>query len=78
MSLDPRQVELAVLHEVIDLHPEHLTPAGLVLKMSGERDEEKEIREAIRELEGSGLLRSDDGVIAPTDAALRAHALFTL
>lgn len=78
MALDPRQVELAVLNEIIDLHPDHLTPSELVLKMSGKRDEEAELREAIRELEGSGLIRYSEDAVTPTTAALRAHALLTL
>lgn len=78
MALDPKQVELAVLHEVIELHPDHLTPTELILRMSGERDEDEELRHAIRELKGSGLLRYVGGVVAPTHAALRAHALLTL
>lgn len=78
MALDPRQVELAVLHEVIELHPDHLTPSELVRRMSGERDEEAELRDAIRELKGSGLVQYSDDALAPTPAALRAHALLTI
>jgi hypothetical protein len=37
MALDPKQVEVAVLLEVVELHPDHLTPDELVLRMSGER-----------------------------------------
>jgi hypothetical protein len=78
MALDPKQVELAVLLEVVELHPDHLTPAELVLRMSEGRDEEEELRGAIRELEGSGLLRCTENAIAPTAAAIRAAALLTL
>lgn len=76
VALDQKQVERAVLEEVIDLHPDHLTPSELVLKMSGERDEDEELRDAIRDLEGSGLVRRIGGVVAPTHAALRAATLF--
>jgi hypothetical protein len=78
MALNPKQVELAVLLEVTELHPNHLTPAELVLRLSGERDEEKQLEDAIRELKSSGLLRCIGGAVAPTDAALRAAALLTL
>jgi hypothetical protein len=78
MALDPKQVELAVLLEVIEVDPDHLTPAELVLRLSGERDKGEELRNAIRELKGSGLLRCVGDTIAPTDAALHAAALLTL
>lgn len=67
--------EHAVLEVVIDLHPDHLTPAELVLKMSGERGEDDEIGRAICELKGSGLLRYIDDVVAPTHAALHFASL---
>jgi hypothetical protein len=78
MALDPRQVEAAVLNEVIELHPDHLTPSELVSKLSGERDEEVELRDAIRELKNSGLVQYSGDAVAPTPAALHAHALLTL
>ena len=78
MALDPKQVELAVLLEVVELDPDHLTPDELVLRLSGQRDEEEELRNAIRGLEGSGLLRDIGDAVAPTDAALHAAALLTL
>ena len=78
MALDPRQVEAAVLNEIIDLHPNHLTPSALVLKMTGRRDEEAELKDAIRELKASGLVQYSDDTVAPTPAALHAHALLTL
>lgn len=78
MALDPKQVELAVLLVVTELHPDHLTPAELVLRMSGERDEEEELRDAIRGLRSSGLLWCIGDAVAPTDAALHATALLTL
>lgn len=78
MGLDPKQVELVVLLEVVELHPDHLPPDALILKLSGKRDEANELRDAIRGLEGSGLLRNSGNAVAPTDAALRAAALLTL
>lgn len=79
MALDPRQVELAVLNQVIDFHPKHLESVELVRLMSGVRGEEREIERALFGLEGAGLLcREDDGRVTPTRAALHAQALFTL
>lgn len=77
MALNPRQVELAVLLEVIDL-PNHLTPAELILRLSGERNEEKQLEEAIRGLKTSDLLRCIGNTVAPTDAAVRAAELLML
>jgi hypothetical protein len=78
MALDPRQVEVAVLNEIIDLHPDHLTPSALVQKMTGGRDEEAELRDAIRELKSSDLVQCSGDALVPTPAALHAHALLTL
>jgi hypothetical protein len=72
-----KQIERAVLEMVIDLHPDHLTPPELVLKVAGARDpsEGETILHAIRDLRGSGLLRYIGEVVAPTHAALRVAAL---
>ena len=77
MSFDQQQVERAVLEVVIELHPDHLTPSELVLKVAGERDESEEIRHAIHDLKGCGLFRFTGEVVEPTHAALRAFALLT-
>ncbi len=77
MSFDQQQVERGVLEVVIELHPDHLTLSELVLKMAGERDESEEIRHAIRDLKGCGLLRFTGEVVEPTHAALCAFALLT-
>jgi hypothetical protein len=74
---EQKQIERAVLEEVLELHPDHLTPTELVLKMSAgpDRSEGEAIEHAIRDLSGSGLLRYVGEVIAPTYAALRVAAL---
>src|SRR4029077_19865953 len=77
LPLDQRQVELAVLVEVIELHPDHLTPAELVLKISGERDESEDLVNSIRELIDCGLFRSVGDVLAPTQAALLPTPMLT-
>jgi len=78
MSLDQKQVERVVLDVVLELHPDHLSSAELVLKIAEGRDEAKEITDAIHNLKGSGLLRYVGDAVAPTDAALHANALLTL
>jgi len=71
------QVERAVLEEVVGLHPDHLSAAELVRKMTIGDDwtERERIEAAVRELRGAGLLRSVGDVLAPTYAALRFAAL---
>jgi len=73
------QIERAVLEEVVSLHPDHLSLAELVRKMTiGDRWSEKErIEAAVRELRGAGLLRQVGDVVAPTHAALRFAALLS-
>lgn len=78
MVLDPRQFEFVALIEIVELHPSHLTPDELISRLSGRRDEKKELTAAIRKLKGSGLLRYSGDAVAPTHAALHAAELFTL
>jgi hypothetical protein len=78
MALNPRQVELVVLLEVVELRPKHLTPGELVLRLSGKRDEGKQLEEAIRGLKNSDLLRCTEDAVAPTDAGVRTAELLTL
>jgi hypothetical protein len=77
---DPALVERAVLEEVIDLHPERLTVAELLLRIAGDPEdglETETIAHAIRDLRRSGLIRyrNRDQLVEPTHAALRAAAL---
>lgn len=55
----------AVLEFVLEIHPEHLTPEELVLKMASDPDrpEEEQVRLAIRDLKRSGLFRPGEGVV---------------
>ncbi len=79
MSVDDedKRIESAVLGEVLALHPTHLTVSELVQKMSGEGgpSEEEQIRRAVRELRGAGLLREAGDAVVPTYAAIRVGAL---
>ncbi len=78
MALDPRQVELAVLLHVVELHPSHQTRSELVDEMSGGRDEGEQLRYAINALREFDLLQEDRGFIEATQAALHAVAILTL
>lgn len=72
-------LEQVVLEMVIDLHPDHLTVIELISKVAADRNlpETEDLKFAIRDLRGSGLLRyrDDDQVVEPTYAALRCAAL---
>lgn len=74
---DIRQLERAVLEVVLELHPDHLTIPELVLKVAADRDQEEgeDVRLAIRDLRGSGLLRYVGELVVPTHAALRAFEI---
>ena len=76
-SVEPELVERVVLEEILDLHPEHLTIPELVLRIviDSDRSEEEEVRHAVRDLMGSGVLRCVGDLVAPTHAALRAAVL---
>jgi hypothetical protein len=79
----PEHVEHAVLMAVIDLLPVRMTVAELCLWIAANPEDDREvdtIRDAIRDLKRSGLLRcrNDDQVVEPTQAAVRAFALLTL
>jgi hypothetical protein len=66
-------IEHAVLMTILGLHPEHLTPSELILKVAGEQDpsEPEAILQAIRDLRGFSLLRYTGDVVEPTHAAVR-------
>ena len=74
-------LERTILTEVIELHPELLTIAELILWIARRPEDERkkeEIRNAIRDLRRSGLVRyRDDEVVEPTYAAVRAFELLT-
>lgn len=78
MAADQEQIERVILEIVTELHPEHLTPAELIQQVAEERDERKEVAEAIRDLKGVKLLADVDSAVVPTAAAIRAVALLTL
>jgi hypothetical protein len=70
-------LEHGVLTLILTLHPEHLTTDELVLKVAGDQEPppDESIRQAIRSLKGSGLLRRVEDVVQPTHAAVRMDEL---
>ncbi len=79
----PEALERAVLEEVIELLPVRMTVDELCSWIAANPEDHREvdtIREAIRDLKRSGLLRyrNDDQVVEPTQAAVQAFALLTL
>jgi hypothetical protein len=74
---EDRLLEHGVLATILSMHPEHLTTAELVLKIAGDQEPsgEESIRQAIRNLKGSGLLRRVGDVVQPTHAAIRMDEL---
>lgn len=78
MPPDQEKIERAILEIVTELHPDHLTPSELVQQVAGERDERRQVTEAIRDLKDVGVLDDIDTAVAPTDATVRVVALLTL
>jgi len=74
-------VEAAVLEIAVELHPEHLSTDGLLLKIVSDPDDAREIEtaaQAIRGLREFGLFASrEDEIVRPTPAGVRAVALLT-
>lgn len=75
-------LERTTLMEVIELHPERLTIDELIIRTATDPDDFKKadpIRQAIRDLRRSGLVRyrNDDELVEPTHAALAAYELLT-
>ncbi len=75
---EDRLLEHGVLAMILTLHPQHLTTDELVLKVAGDQEPppDESIRQAIRSLKGSGLLRRVGDVVQPTHAAVRMDELF--
>jgi hypothetical protein len=75
----PEVVERVMLEEVIQLHPRRLTIDALMRRVIGDPADGREVetaREAIRDLEVSGVIRQqDDRTVAATPAVLRTFAL---
>ncbi len=78
---DVAKVEAVILEVAAELHPEHLSIGGLLLKIVSDPDDAKETEtgvQAIRNLREFGLFANRDGeIVEPTPAALRACVLLT-
>jgi hypothetical protein len=74
-------VEAVILEVAAELHPENLTVKELSLRIISDPDDSRELEtaaQAIRGLREFGLFKaSDDEIVVPTPAALRAVALLT-
>jgi hypothetical protein len=78
---DVAKVEAVILEVAAELHPEHLSTAGLLLKIVSNSDDAREVEigvQAVRNLREFGLFANrEDEIVEPTPAALRACALLT-
>jgi hypothetical protein len=77
---NPVKVGQALLREVIELHPTHLTVDELTQRIVADPADRKEVNtvtKAMSELRQSGLLhhRDDERTVEPTPAALHAFTL---
>jgi len=76
---DVEKVEAVILEVVAELHPEHLSTGGLLLKIVSNADDAREVEigvQAIGNLREFGLfVNREDEIVEPTPAALRACAL---
>jgi predicted transcriptional regulator len=71
-------VEAAVLHHLLELHPAPLTTAELIRELAGEQPgfaERDAVERAVRDLAAVGLLHRSAELVLPTRAALRFQAL---
>ena len=71
---EDESVESAVLRQLLELHPTHLTLAELVRELGGDRGgfaERDAVERAVRDLSAVGLLHQGEQFVEPTRAALR-------
>jgi hypothetical protein len=79
---NPEIVGEVILTEVIEHHPTRLTVDELALRIVADPNDDEEVdtaTDAVRDLRRSGLVRyrSDDLLVEPTQAALRAFELLS-
>ena len=71
-------VESAVLRQLLDLHPTHLTLAELMRELGGDGGsfaDQDAVERAVRDLAAVGLLHKGADFVTPTRAALRFSEL---
>lgn len=79
--MEDSATELAVLQQVLALHPTAITLAELVREINGDAGEfagRDAIERAVRDLSGAGLLHHNEPFVLPTRAALRFDQLLDL
>lgn len=73
------RIEVGLLVEIFDAHPQHLTAAELLGRMEAadpsNRDEEGAVERALGRLQQAGLVSEANGAIIPTPAALHFDEL---
>jgi hypothetical protein len=75
---EDEEVEVAVLRQLLDLHPTRLTLAELTREFSARGSDfaaHDAVERAVRDLAGAGLLHKGEEFVAPTRAALRFNEL---
>lgn len=74
------QLESALLAEIINLHPDHLSQEELIVLMENcpTGTDRIAILDTLRELKRSGLIRLNGEVVEPTFAVLRTMEIFEL
>ena len=76
---EDEEVEVAVLQQLLDLHPTRLTLAELTrefgVRGSSDFAAHDAVERAVRDLAAAGLLHKGEEFVAPTRAALRFNEL---
>jgi hypothetical protein len=75
---EDEEVEVAVLRQLLDLHPTRLTLAELRREFSARGTDfaaHDAVERAVRDLAAAGLLHKGEEFVAPTRAALRFNEL---
>jgi hypothetical protein len=75
---EDEEVEVAVLRQLLDLHPTRLTLAELTREFSARGSDfaaHDAVERAVRDLAAAGLLHKGEEFVAPTRAALRFNEL---
>lgn len=75
---EDEEVEVAVLRQLLDLHPTRLTLAELRREFAAKASDfaaHDAVERAVRDLAAAGLLHKGEEFVAPTRAALRFNEL---
>lgn len=75
---EDEEFEIAVLQQLLDLHPTQLTLTELTREFGARRSDfavHDAVERAVRDLAAAGLLHQGEEFVAPTRAALRFNEL---